>query len=234
MSSSSSAPPDPDTGIIPDAMRLPADDVLRRKVKAEMRKRLRGLRKTTPASACSERSAQIVARLEELEPLLSAKTVALFWPMEDRHEVDLRSFDEWLRARGVRVAYPTVLDSGEMIFIFVDDVRRMTAHALGFSAPALSLADDAKADALDVIVVPALAIDPTGHRIGYGAGFYDRALSVRPASTSVGVAFDFQLISEAPATETDVRVHWIVTDRRVLRASDEAAFPTPSGEPWAT
>src|SRR5580700_9377105 len=102
--------------------RLPPDDVLRQRVKAEIRKRLRGLRKTTPLAACSERSALIVERLEGLDALRTAKSVALFWPIEDRHEVDLRDLDARLRARGVRVAYPTILETHEMIFCFVDDV----------------------------------------------------------------------------------------------------------------
>ena len=70
---------------------------------------------------------------------------------------------------------------------------------------------------LDVIVVPALQIDPRGHRIGYGAGFYDRALPrFAPPAVSVGVAFSFQLIAEVPVTEGDVAVALIVTDEQVI------------------
>jgi 5-formyltetrahydrofolate cyclo-ligase len=67
--------------------------------------------------------------------------------------------------------------------------------------------------------VPALAADPRGHRIGYGAGYYDRALPsyVPPAATFV-VVFDFQLLAEVPCTEGDVPVDRIVTDARTLQA----------------
>jgi 5-formyltetrahydrofolate cyclo-ligase len=211
---------------------LAPDDVLRLRVKAGIRKRLRGLRKTTPATACAERSARIALQLEGLDVVRAAKTVALFWPMEERHEVDLRALDASLRARGVRVAYPTVTDGGEMVFRFVADVREMTEHSLGFLAPSADEEIDVPA-VLDVIVAPAIAIDPTGHRIGYGAGHYDRALAAHAGAT-IGVAFDFQLIPEVPATEGDVPVHWIVTDRRVLRASPEAALVPAPGDPWGT
>jgi 5-formyltetrahydrofolate cyclo-ligase len=219
---------------VPKLSRLPPDDVLRRRVKAEIRKRMRGLRKTTPESACKERSGLLTGRLIELDALRSVKTIALFWPMEERHEVDLRAADEALRARGIRIAYPTILETGEMVFGFVDDVHTMEPHPMGFLAPKAPVAAAMLATQLDAIVVPAIAIDPLGHRIGYGAGYYDRALAAHPRAVTVGVAFDFQLIPEVPATDTDVRVGWILTDRRVLRASEEASPALPLGAPWPT
>ena len=63
------------------------------RAKAELRKRLRALRATTPESACAERSARIVTALESMPELVSAKRVALFWPIVARHEVDLRPLD---------------------------------------------------------------------------------------------------------------------------------------------
>ena len=134
--------------------------------------------------------------------------------MQDRHEVDLRPLDELLRLRGVAVAYPTILPTDEMVFRTVADVREMQPDPLGFFAPA----QGDLATELDVIVVPAIAVDPVGHRIGYGEGYYDRFLATVTGAVTVGVAFDFQLIVEVPATEGDVPVQWIVTDRRTLRA----------------
>ncbi|HSO33048.1 MAG TPA: hypothetical protein VLT33_11030, partial [Labilithrix sp.] len=86
--------------------KLAPDDFIRLKVKAELRKRLRGVRKTTPLEACDVRSKALVARLEAHPAVASACTVALFWPIVSKHEVDLRALDASLRARGVRVAYP--------------------------------------------------------------------------------------------------------------------------------
>lgn len=197
--------------------KLAPDDFIRLKVKAELRKRLRGVRKTTPAEACAERSRTLVARLEAHEAVVSAKTVALFWPIEARHEVDLRPLDETLRARGVRIAYPAIdADTNVMTFRFVDDVSALEDKGYGFSEP---VADAPLATALDVIVVPAIAVDPTGHRIGYGAGYYDRTLpSFAPPAVSIAVAYDWQLVAEVPATEGDVRVAWVLTDVRTFDA----------------
>ncbi|HXW33733.1 MAG TPA: 5-formyltetrahydrofolate cyclo-ligase [Acidimicrobiales bacterium] len=194
-----------------------AEEALRRRVKGELRKRMRGLRNALPQAACAQRSQRIVARLAELEPVVLARAVALFWPIENRHEVDLRQLDDLLRARGVPVAYP-VIDPGlhAMEFRFVADRDAMTPHPFGHREPR-SGDVPALPGQLDVIVVPALAVDPRGHRIGYGAGHYDRALPAHvPPATSVAVAFDFQLVAEAPQTEGDVPVGWVVTDTRTI------------------
>ncbi|HEY8038673.1 MAG TPA: 5-formyltetrahydrofolate cyclo-ligase [Polyangiaceae bacterium] len=201
-------------GFIPSS----AEDVLRRRVKAELRKRMRGLRKALPPSACAERSARIVERLLGLEPIARAGAIALFWPIEERHEVDLRALDARLRARGSRVAYPGVdPETGAMTFRFVADTEAMEEQGFGFREPSLRQPEAAPGE-LDVIVVPALAVDPTGHRIGYGAGYYDRTLPRFAPATTVAVAYDFQLVPEVGATEGDERVGWIVTDAREMRA----------------
>lgn len=197
--------------------KLAPDDFIRLKVKAELRKRLRGVRKTTPAEACAERSRALVARLEAHEAVASARTIALFWPIVSRHEVDLRPLDTTLRARGVRIAYPAIdADTNVMTFRFVDDVSALEDKGYGFMEPA---ADAPVATALDAIIVPAIAVDPTGHRIGYGAGYYDRTLpAFAPPAVSIAVAYDWQLVAEVPATEGDVRVAWVVTDIRSFDA----------------
>lgn len=201
-------------GFIPSS----AEDLLRRRVKAELRKRMRGLRHTTPASACAERSARIVELLVAMPELASARAVALFWPIVEKHEVDLRPLDVALRARGVEIAYPSIdAETGIMTFRFVDDIAALEERGYGFREPATT-AREARADELSAIVVPAIVLDPSGHRVGYGAGYYDRTLPrFAPPAVSVGVAYDFQLVPEVAATETDVAVAWIVTDKRIER-----------------
>jgi 5-formyltetrahydrofolate cyclo-ligase len=197
----------------------PAEEaVLRRRAKAELRKRMRALRSTLPAPACGERSARIVARLVSFEAVSRARAVALFWPIEARHEVDLRALDGQLRERGVRVAYPAVVDEGRaMVFRFVANVDAMVEGAMGIREPT-EAEPPATPGELDAIVVPALALDLRGHRIGYGAGYYDRMLpAFAPPAVTVGVAYDFQLLAEIPETEGDRAVEWIVTDARTER-----------------
>jgi 5-formyltetrahydrofolate cyclo-ligase len=201
-----------------DATRLPPDDVIRVRVKAELRKRLRGVRATMPSDACARRSERIVARLEAHPVVRAARSIALFWPIVERHEVDLRPFDVALRARGVTVAYPWIDPETRAMTFRFSSAEALEEHGFGFCEPAATALEASRGE-LDVIVVPAIAIDPTGHRIGYGAGFYDRTVvRFAPPAVTIGVAFDFQLIAEVPFTEHDVPLAHVVTDEREMVA----------------
>ena len=196
---------------------LAPDEIIRFKVKAELRKRIRGVRKTAPLEACLERSRLIVERLRAMDVVRDAKSIALFWPIEARHEVDLRALDADFRAKNGTIAYPSIdPDTGDMVFRFVSDHTQLEERGFQFEEPG---PDQPLAEKLDVVIVPAIAIDPTGHRIGYGAGYYDRTLpKYAPPAVTIAVGYDYQLVAEVPFTEGDVRVHWIVTDVRTLRA----------------
>jgi 5-formyltetrahydrofolate cyclo-ligase len=195
------------------------EDALRVRVKAELRKRMRAVRKAAAPESCRERSARIVASLLALPFVGEAGAVALFWPIAGRNEVDLVELDAILRGRGVRVAYPSIdPDRGEMRMRFVEDPRAMAVRGRGFAEPASS---DPLAERLDIVIVPALAVDPAGHRIGYGAGWYDRTLPVYcPPAVAVSVAYDYQVMVDIPHTLRDVRTGWIVTDARTLEAEE--------------
>lgn len=204
----------------------PSTDVetlLRFKAKTVLRQRARTLRNTLPAEAIAQRSAAIVRALGELPEIASARTVALFYPMERRHEVDLRALDATLRGRGVRLVYPAIDPATRaMTFRATGALSELEERGMMFQEPPTSAEE---VTAVDVVVVPCLQVDPRGHRIGYGAGFYDRTLPrFAPPARSIIVAFDFQLIPEVPVTEGDVACDVIVTDKRVVRVA-----PAPAG-----
>jgi len=192
--------------------------LLRRKVRAELRKRMRGLRSASTAAACAARSARIVERLLAIEAMKSAERVALFWPIDDSHEVDLRPLDATLRARGVTVAYPAI-DEAAMTFRVTSAPELLEERGRGFREPPVDAPD---AGDVDVIVVPALALDPRGHRLGYGAGYYDRTLPNHPRAVTLGVAFDYALLIEIPEIATDVAVKWVVTDARTIEIAADS------------
>ena len=192
--------------------------VLRQRAKVVLRQRARALRNTIPPGAIAERSRRIVATLGERLQALGARSVALFDPIEGRNEVDLRALDVSLRARDVRVAYPSIdPETRVMTFRFVADPAALVDLGLGFREPPRG---EHEASSLDVIVVPALQLDPRGHRIGYGAGYYDRTLpKFAPPAVAIGVCFDFQLVADVPALDHDARVGEVVTDAKHLVAT---------------
>lgn len=157
------------------------------------------------------------------QPWLSqAKSVALFWPLLDRGEVDLRSLDHSLRKSGARIYYPFLDPTATGFrtgFRQSFDAGDLLLRGGKFAEPPADSPIANRGD-IDVVLVPALAADGRGHRIGYGAGYYDATLGdVAPPAATAIVLYDFQLLAELPAQEHDIACDWLVTDRRVYRAS---------------
>lgn len=201
------------------------DEQLAHKVKAELRKRLRALRHTSTVEACRQRSEKIVAALLAREEIARAKSVAVFWPIEEKREVDLRALGVALATRGVRLAYPAIdQDTRVMTFRFAGpEPTALSERGMGFCEPH---PDAEEAHVLDVIVVPAIGVDPMGHRIGYGAGYYDRTLPrFCPPAVAIAVAFDYQLLMEVPKHAHDVAVNVVVTDARVIDVAEPTVPP---------
>jgi 5-formyltetrahydrofolate cyclo-ligase len=189
------------------------DSMLRLQAKAVIRKRARALRNSIPEGARSARSEKIVERVVASAPFERARSVGLFWPMLERGEVDVRGIDGAARERGKKVAYPLLESDTEMRLAYADP-SSLEERGHGFAEPPEN-APTAETDEL-VVIVPALAVDPTGQRIGYGKGFYDRLLArICPPAFAVAVAYDFEVVPEVPATEHDRRVDMVVTDLRI-------------------
>jgi 5-formyltetrahydrofolate cyclo-ligase len=153
-------------------------------------------------------------QLVSLEEFSRADCIALYAPAHN--ETDTADILAEAFKAGKRVLYPAVCDD-RMVFRQVEGLGSLAAGSFGILEPC-STGCDHLADEPDLIVVPGVAFDLSGHRIGYGKGFYDRFLT-HPGRKGhlIGLCHDFQLIEGAiPAEEHDIRMELIVTDRRVI------------------
>lgn len=203
--------------------RLVADLAVR--AKKQLRARMRALRSAHPEKARAERSARLVARVIALPEFVSARGVALFASLLDGGEVDVRALDQAARTANKRIFYPTIERKGDRdhtALAEVSDPTELAMRGRRFAEPPESARRAARGD-VDLVVVPALALAATGHRLGYGGGFYDAMLpDFCPPAVAVAVAFDFQLIAELPAEPHDVPCDIVVTDARTLVARTSA------------
>jgi 5-formyltetrahydrofolate cyclo-ligase len=191
---------------------------LRRQAKAAMRKSRRAMRGSLPAGARAARSERIVASVLAEPAFQAARRVGLFWPMLDRAEIDVRPIDQAARDQGKVVAYPILLSATDMALL-VADPSELEERGHGFAEPPEN-APPVELDADLVIIVPALAVDTNGQRVGYGRGFYDRLLRrMAPPAFALAVAYDFDIVAEVPVTEGDYPVDMIVTDARKFRVT---------------
>jgi 5-formyltetrahydrofolate cyclo-ligase len=188
------------------------------RAKVQLRQRMKALRAAFPPASLAERSAKIVARVAELPDFVAARSVALFWPLLDKHEVDVRALDELARAAQKVVYYPGFTRSPEGTLCTdlrrTESIAELAPRGQRFAEPPPE-APAAVRGAVDLIVVPALAVALTGHRLGFGVGFYDSMLpDFRPPARAVVVAFDFQLLAELPVEPHDVACDAVVSEAR--------------------
>ncbi len=158
-------------------------------------------------------SAQL--NLLSLHEYAQAECIALYAPAHN--ETDTALILEAAFQTGKRVLYPAVCGH-RMVFRRVERVEELLEGAFGILEPCPT-GTDHQADEADLIVVPGVAFDLSGHRIGYGKGFYDRFLH-HPGRRAhlVGLCHDFQLTEGAiPADIHDIPMEIIVSDKRIIR-----------------
>jgi 5-formyltetrahydrofolate cyclo-ligase len=135
-------------------------------------------------------------------------------------EVDPSSAAEQLEARGWQVLLPVIGPARSMSFAPWSPGSPVVENRFGVAEPAHDDADLVAADALRVVVVPCVAVDRSGHRIGFGAGYYDRALADASATLRVGVAFEVQVVDRIRPEPWDVPLDVVVTEAGVLRPGE--------------
>lgn len=145
-------------------------------------------------------------------PIELPAVVSGFWPIKD--EIDIRPLMDALFDEGCQMALPVVQGRGQrLLFRAWRPGGPLEAGVFGTLQPS------AQSEVLepDALLVPLLACDGEGWRLGYGGGFYDRTLEdlrKRRQVTAIGVGFDLQLVAEVPHSADDQRLDWLLTDRR--------------------
>jgi len=141
--------------------------------------------------------------------------VAGYWPLRD--ELDVRGLLADLAAAGADVTLPAIVAPDRpLVFRRWRPGDVLAPGAFGVAEPAA----DKRAIVPQVVILPLLAFDAAGYRLGMGRGYYDRTLRVLRAAgrvLAVGVAFAAQEVAEVPRDGFDERLDWIVTERGARR-----------------
>lgn len=187
--------------------------------KAGLRSRLLAARAAVSEPARREGSAAICARLAALAELRDARAVLAYAAFGA--EVNLDAFLADLLERQVGVFLPWVEGAALGVARVTDLEADLAPGWRGVREPRASGRVAARADRLDAAVVPGVAFDPDGSRLGYGGGHFDRLITrLRPGTAVIGVAFEEQIVAAVPTEPHDRRVGLIVTEVRVLRPAE--------------
>ncbi|MBV5349719.1 5-formyltetrahydrofolate cyclo-ligase, partial [bacterium] len=159
--------------------------------KTVLRSELLTRRRTMSHADWQHASAMIQQRLISLDLFQQAACIALYAPIQ--HEVDTAQIFYAAQSAGKVVLYPVVCGTG-LRFMQITDLTQLNTGSFGIPEPC-SHADDQTLEGVDLIIVPGVAFDLQGHRIGFGKGYYDRCLSVLSRmGVVVGLCHDFQLL----------------------------------------
>lgn len=176
-------------------------------MKAGLRAELLARRAALAPEARRVQSRAIADRTQALPAFRSARHVLGFWPRAD--EVDVRELLEAAAASRKRVALPRV-DGSHLRFHAWRPGDPLRPSGLGIQEPEPTT-ERVEPREIDLVLVPGVGFDRRGHRLGFGRGYYDRALNAMPWAIRVGVAFDIQLVERVPDEALDVPMHWVLT-----------------------
>jgi 5-formyltetrahydrofolate cyclo-ligase len=189
----------------------------------KLRRTLREKRAVLAEGIVRAMSADVCAAVAALPEFARARRVALYAPV--RGEIDPSQLRALLHDRGADVAYPRVVSTVPALLAFcrVAPGEPLTAGKFGIPEPraAGAIADDE----LDLIIVPGVAFARDGQRLGFGHGYYDRALAAAPRALRIGLCHEFQLVDRLPPRPGDEAVDLILTPRERVTTGARPLVP---------
>jgi 5-formyltetrahydrofolate cyclo-ligase len=167
-----------------------------------------------------ELSREICARFVALPEYVRAQTVMYY--IDVRSEVRTRHDLPQALTQGKKIVVPWCNDKGELELFHLENMDELAIgmYKILEPAPALRLlkAKQVKAQELDLIMVPGVAFDRGGARMGHGKGYYDKLLQhARPDAPLVALAFECQLFPEIPTAPHDIFMDSIITERAIYK-----------------
>ena len=173
--------------------------------KQALRKMIREKKRAMTEAQIQEASARLAQQLYQSPLYRQATTIYGYLPYNQ--EVRTIPMLERALAEGKRVAVPKVYGD-EMRFLYIDDLSRVEKGYAGIPEPI----DDGPVaeDPTALVLMPGLAFDRAGHRIGYGGGFYDKFLSAEPDHPTLALCYGFQMLDELPTEEFDIPVDCVL------------------------
>ena len=173
--------------------------------KKELRRAIREQKRAMSPEEIEQRSAKLAELFLNSEAYKNAKTVYGYLPYNQ--EVRTVPMLEQALRDGKRVAVPKCYGE-EMRFLYMDDLSLVEKGYAGIPEPIADgpVADDQTA----LVLMPGMAFDPQGHRIGYGGGFYDKFLAAEPNHPTLALCYSFQVLPHLETEEFDIPVDTVL------------------------
>lgn len=188
------------------------------KEKQEIRQKILSLRNNLSPDNVSLKSKLIKNRLFQVPEFKNAEWIMLYLSFNNEVRTD-QIIKELLMCRK-KLLVPAIVEKSKnliacQIFSFEKDLKR---GYFGISEPVENLKIPVDPKKIDLIVIPGIAFDVNGNRVGFGRGYYDRFLKKLGRKTiSIALAYDFQILKTVPSQKNDIPVSIIVSEKQTIR-----------------
>jgi len=189
-------------------------------MKQTLRKQFLQHRNNLPVKEIAEKSSKICESIINLPQFIKCDTIFTYQSFGS--EVDTKLLIEHAWNTGKKVCIPKVADKNKMDFYFIKKGQPLKENTYGILEPteeegsAFALPDEKS-----IFIIPGLAFDKNGYRIGYGAGYYDFYFAKHKPKLKIGICFDFQVTDNAYPDSHDIPVSVIVTEKRIIELYDQ-------------
>ncbi len=194
--------------------------------KEEIRERILKCRNRMTPEEIAAKSAEIVLRLTGLPEIREAAVLMIY--LSFGSEVRTDGILRWAWGNGKRIVVPRCCpEERRLTPCLLSGFSELETGHYGIREPKAEQVRAVPAEEIDAVLVPAVAFDRRGYRVGYGGGYYDRFLPKAPKAVRIGAAFACQMVDRIPAGPHDIPVDRIVTEEGIL-------FPTRhTGRPFS-
>lgn len=181
--------------------------------KHEIRTEILKLRAAHPETERISKSAEIEKRLFSIREFAAAKSMLFYASKSD--EVQTKGMITRALSEGKRVALPIVREQ-DLVLSEIRSFEGLIGGKFGILEPKIVV--PVEPGKIEAVIVPGVAFDEQGNRIGFGKGYYDRLLKRLGKNVQrIGLAYEFQVVPKIPAGEWDIPIHLIVTEKRTIR-----------------
>lgn len=187
------------------------------KVKKIIRQEILNLRKVLTAEEVASKSENIFNRLASSAMFVKSKNVMVY--MDFKNEVSTNLIINYLLKSDKGVIIPiTISGTRNMILSqLLDPNKELERNSYGILEPKPQYIRKANPELLDLVIVPGVAFDISGYRIGYGGGYYDTFFNkLAKPIISIALAFDLQIVESVPVEDHDRPVNYIFTESRII------------------
>lgn len=181
-----------------------------------LRKELREKRHKLSVKEVDNKSSYIEIQLDKIISKLNAKNIMLYYSF--KNEVSTEKYILKLLNNDFNVILPySKVSTRSIIPYLIKNLKEdLSKSSFGILEPNININSVFPIDKIEVVVIPGIAFDIQGNRMGFGAGFYDRFLIKNENMIKIAICYDFQLLNSIPNEPHDVKMDIIITDERVL------------------